>query len=80
MERSVAKFLDSIDNLDFSKEYKVIYTMKFFKTRLIARKQLQRDMERINFEDNNEIYDTFKEENITVLIESISTGLKIIQD
>jgi len=37
-------------------------------------------MERINFEDNNEIHDTFKEENIIVLIESILTGLKIIQD
>lgn len=80
MERSVAKFIDAIENLDFSKEYQVIYTMKIVKTRLIARKHFYRDMERINFEDNNEIHDTFKEENIIVLIESILTGLKIIQD
>ena len=54
--------------------------MEIVKTWLIASKRLYKDIKKINFEDNNEIHDTFKEENIIVLIESILTSLEIIQD
>ena len=45
--------------------------MEIVKTRLIASKRLYKDIKKINFEDNNEIYETFQEENRITLIESI---------
>lgn len=40
MERSVNKFLDAIDHLDFCQEYQVAYTISLIKTRLTANKRL----------------------------------------
>ena len=39
MERSVNKFLDAIDHLDFSQEYQVAYIISVVKTRLTTSKQ-----------------------------------------
>ena len=71
IERSIDKLLDAIDNLDFSQEYQVIYTTEIVKTQFIASKRLYKDIKRINFQDNNEIYETFEEENRIALMESI---------
>lgn len=40
MERSVNKFLDAIDHLDFSQEYQVAYTISMVETRLTTSKRL----------------------------------------
>ena len=45
--------------------------MEIVKTRFIASKRLYKDIKRINFQDNNEIYETFEEENRIALMESI---------
>ena len=45
--------------------------MEIVKTQLIASKRLYKDIKRINFQDNNEIYETFEEENRIALMESI---------
>lgn len=68
MERSINKFLDTIDNLDFSQEYQVINTIEIVKTRLFISKHLYKEMKRINIEDNNEIFDIFEEDNRIALI------------
>lgn len=68
MERSINKFLDTIDNLDFSQEYQVINTIEIVKTQLFISKRLYKEMKRINIEDNNEIFDIFEEDNRIALI------------
>ena len=40
MERSVNKFLDAIDHLDFCQEYQVAYTISMVETRLTTSKRL----------------------------------------
>lgn len=75
MKKSVNKFIDTIDNLDFSQEYQVIDTIDIIKTQLIASKCLYKD-ERKNIDDNNEIFNTFEEESKIGLTESILTNLK----
>ena len=50
--------------------------MEIVKTRLIASKHLYKNIKRINFEDNNEMYESFQEENRITLIESIEPILK----
>ena len=80
MERSVDEFLDAIDNLDFSQEYPVIYTISILKARLVMNKCSYEEMKRINLEDNGEIFYSFEEENRITLKEYILTSLEIIQD
>lgn len=41
---------------------------------------LYENMIRINIEDDNELFDTFEEENRIVLIESILSNLEVVQD
>ena len=74
MERSINKFLDAIDHLDFSQEYQVAYTISVVKTRLTA------NNEEIKGINDLEIFDSFEEENRIALIELILSTLKIIQD
>lgn len=64
MERSINKFLDTIDNLDFRQEYQVINTTEIVNTRLFISKHLYKEMERIN----NEIFDIIEEDNRIALI------------
>ena len=77
MERSVNKFLDAIDHLDFSQEYQVAYTISVAKTRLTTSKHLYEEIKGIN---DLEIFNSFKEENKIALIELILSTLEIIQD
>lgn len=59
MERSINKFLDTVNNLEFSQEQQVTNTTQTVKTLLIASKQLYKDMKRIKFKDNKKIFDIF---------------------
>ena len=77
MERSINKFLDAIDHLDFCQEYQVAHTISLIKTRLTANKRLYEEIKEIN---DPEIFDSFEEENMITLIESILITLEIIQD
>ena len=80
MERSINKFLDLIDNLDFRQEYQIIYIISVVKTRLNASKRLYEEMKRININNDQEVFDSFEEENRMALMESILSSLEIIQD
>ena len=80
MERSVNKLLDVIDNLDYSQEYQVIYTISIVKTKLNRSKCLYEEMKMINLNIDQDIFDSFEEEHRIPLMDSILSNLKIIQD
>lgn len=42
--------------------------------------RLSENMIRINIEDDNELFDTFEEENRIALTESILSNLEVVQD
>ena len=80
MERSVDKLLDIIDNLDYSQEYQVIYTISIIKTKLNRSKCLYEEMKIINLNIDQEIFNSFEEEHRMPLMDSILSSLKIIED
>lgn len=61
MKRLVNKFLDVIDNLDFSQEFQVIYTISIVKTWLITNKRLYEEMKTTNFNNDHKLFDSFEE-------------------
>ena len=80
MERFVNKFLDAVGNLAFNQEYQFIYTISIIKIRLHICKCLYKEMKTINLNNDQEIFDSFEEENRIALMESILSSLEIIQD